>query len=577
MVWRWRIAALPLACLLAQDPQPANRGLQRASAPSGEWQPKRRVVVAIGVDHYRGWKPPLINAVSDATEVADVLNAAGFVKVVEPLLEERATRDAILELIDDTLPAKLNEDDDLVIFFAGHGTSKESKVGGRAYSSGYIIPFDGANPELNAWSTYLPLSGLLEAVGKLPPRHVLLILDSCRSGIALDRIVEISKPDTETRSAPVSRTVITSAGANQDASDSGPVPGHSLFTGILLHGLRTGAADFDKDGAITDAELALYLKGEVKKARGAGQTPVAGQFYAHEAGGEISLPKPKPELLAALDTARTHTAGSGDMALRAGDGQRGPKRTVRQAIVIGCDKYQGDVGDLLYAVADAREVGQALGDLGYEVRSLFNPTRAAMVAALQDAAASAPSKLGSLAVFFAGQSVRDPQSGVRYLLLTDGNPQDIKVSGVSLRDLSEILYRSPAEQKFLFLDAAMDASIGPGVGQMVAPDRGPIAAFIAARPREVPIEVGELGHGVFSYFLIRGLRGAAADPDDGVITLGSLDEYLRSEVRKWTRLLQTPRMFADGADDHFPFGVVRTPILEQPPVPPPPPPLPIRR
>src|SRR5579872_2704313 len=77
--------ALLAAQALSQGPQSPNRGATAASirAP-GDWQPKRRIVVTIGINQYQNW-PRLNNAVSDAPEVASVLRAAGFLEIVPPL------------------------------------------------------------------------------------------------------------------------------------------------------------------------------------------------------------------------------------------------------------------------------------------------------------------------------------------------------------------------------------------------------------------------------------------------------------------------------------------------------------
>lgn len=146
----------------------------RGAIPKGppattDWKPKRRVVVTIGIDRYKNW-PTLTNAVSDATAIANVLRIAGFVEVVPPYLNEAADKRALQRLIETQLPDKLEDDDDLVLFFAGHGTSKKNKVGNDVFTAGYIIPVDASEPTRNEWSDYLPLGELLESVGMLPPR-----------------------------------------------------------------------------------------------------------------------------------------------------------------------------------------------------------------------------------------------------------------------------------------------------------------------------------------------------------------------------------------------------------------------
>jgi len=565
-----RSAALLFALLVApaQAPQPQRGVLPVAGQSRADWKPKRRIVVTIGIDRYKNW-PRLANAVSDASEVSEVLRAAGFAEVVPPLLNESADRKAILHLIETQLPDKLEDDDDLVLFFAGHGTSRKSKVGPDTFTSGYLVPADASHPDRNEWSDYLPLGALLESIGTLPPRHVLLILDSCRSGVALGRVVEMSRsPNSESGSARVSRMVITSADADQDASDAGPVPGHSLFTGTLLNGLKTGDADLDKDGVITDAELALYVKSQVKKARGSQQTPNSGQFLADNRG-EMSFPKPDLALIVppAPQTGKTPTVASVRLPEPPSDlsANRGPRRAVRQAIVIGCDRYRDF--PLRYAVADAEGVGHAFETLGYQVWQLDNPTRAQVLEAIAKAVHGASSDLGSLMFFFSGIGFSD-SSGIPYLALSDFDAQDLQTTALNYRELQTLLLQSSAQQKVFFIDAAFHSADGRPPRtmsqlQLSFDQVGTYGAMLASRRNERSEEDATLGHGVFSYFLMRGLRGDASDRD-GVITLEALIEYVGREVRMWT---QNRQSLIDTGDLLFPVGVVPASAEPLPPIP----------
>ena len=102
-------------------------------------------VVAIGIDHYDNW-PVLSTAVSDATGFAKLLTSKfGFEYAVEPLTEKNATREAIISLIDDDLRNRLQPEDSLIIFFAGHGTTRNDKIGDVTRSVGFIVPVDAAS------------------------------------------------------------------------------------------------------------------------------------------------------------------------------------------------------------------------------------------------------------------------------------------------------------------------------------------------------------------------------------------------------------------------------------------------
>lgn len=65
----------------------------------------------------------------------------------------------------------------------------------------------------------------------------------------------------------------------------------------------------------------------------------------------------------------------------------------------------------------------------------------------------------------------------------------------------------------------------PGVGDAVA-------EFAACRPHQLVVETAQYEHGALTYFLTEGLRGAADDNADGVITLGELQTYSARRIRE---------------------------------------------
>jgi TPR repeat protein len=217
----------------------------------------------------------------------------GFEYAVEPLTEKSATRDNINSLIDDDLRNRLKPEDDLVIFFAGHGTTRNDKVGDETQSVGFLVPFEARAPGANEhWSDYLNIEELLRKVSTLPSEHILVILDSCHSGMALGSKFTTSRADTRFQQdmlRKVSRKVITSAQCDQLAADTGPLAGHSLFTGLMMQGLTTGKADSFAQGFITSTQLGAYAQHEVGVQEGSKQTPLFGGFDL-DGGGELIIP-----------------------------------------------------------------------------------------------------------------------------------------------------------------------------------------------------------------------------------------------------------------------------------------------
>jgi hypothetical protein len=253
-----------------------------ADVPEG-----RLLVAVIGINQYIHWQK-LKNAVQDAVGLQQTLiDKLGFSAPIPPLLNEAATKKAINSLIEDQLREELQEDDNLILFFAGHGHTRVDKVGGKDIGgTGFIIPVDGRGPK-EVWGDYIQIDPLLQSISKLPARHILVILDSCHSGFALGEAMSSFRDAVRYEkdlSSRISRKVITSARRDQLALDGGPIPGHSLFTGTMVDGFNWGKADLDGNGLITSSELGLFIQQQVGQASESKQTPDFGSFHLDDRG-----------------------------------------------------------------------------------------------------------------------------------------------------------------------------------------------------------------------------------------------------------------------------------------------------
>jgi uncharacterized caspase-like protein len=254
--------------------------------------PGRKLIAAIGIDRYQHWQR-LRNAVNDATRTAELFQQLGFEPAAPPLLEREATGRAIQALVSHDLK-KLGPSDSLVVFFAGHGTTYGHRPGGEEIRAGYLIPVDGANSPDDV-STWIDLEIWLRAIALLPAKHILVILDACRTGIALDGIIQrargLDMPDPEPLAALTarrSRRIITSALGDQVAFDTGPRHGHSLFTGCLIEAL---SYDLRRSGdrTTTGSSLGSYLQRRVDAHTASKQTPDFG-YFLHDNRGELAIP-----------------------------------------------------------------------------------------------------------------------------------------------------------------------------------------------------------------------------------------------------------------------------------------------
>ncbi|GAA6621027.1 caspase domain-containing protein [Scytonema sp. NUACC26] len=249
----------------------------------------RSIIVTIGIDKYEHWSQ-LRNAVNDAIGIQQILvDKLGFIVPISPLTDSHATKDAILNIVEGQLHEVLQEDDNLLLFFAGHGHTRVDKIGGEVRGeTSFIVPVKARKPDSKEyWQDYIEVDSFLKAISKLPARHILVVLDSCHSGLALGEAMKTFRDTVRYEkdlSRRISRKVITSARREQPALDGGSISGHSLFTGTIIDGFNWGKADLDGNGIITSSELGLFVQQKVGQASESKQTPDFGSFHLDDRG-----------------------------------------------------------------------------------------------------------------------------------------------------------------------------------------------------------------------------------------------------------------------------------------------------
>lgn len=239
--------------------------------------------VIVGINDYQNW-PKLRYAVNDANGIEEALvQKFGFKREnIRKMLNGEATRQRIMEVLGDefTDGKKIQRDDRVFFFFAGHGATRTFEDGRQL---GFIVPVDA--DASNYYSTAISMTSLREASDLIPAKHIYFVMDSCYSGLALTRGAGMFSKDhsyLDEISRRASRQILTAGGADQQVADDGP-GGHSVFTWALLEGLQ-GKADLDGNGVITASELGAYVSPIV--ASFAKQTPTVGNLVGSE-GGEF--------------------------------------------------------------------------------------------------------------------------------------------------------------------------------------------------------------------------------------------------------------------------------------------------
>lgn len=254
-----------------QVPTTRHIGFDAKEEDASELPEGRKIIVAIGINEYLH-HPALNNPINDAQAILALFKQCGFQELpgVSSLVANDATRAAIADL-PNRLATELTPDDNLVIFFAGHGEKKEREAPdpaepGKTYKhrTGYLIPVDGPKDKPGDW---IKLDGFLDDLSALPARHIFIILDACKSGIALADKFKVKGEDQPTAVAALrqlpSRRVLTSALHNERAAEGGSGSGHSLFAEALIAAIQDRQADKDGDGYIKTVDLFSFVQDRV--------------------------------------------------------------------------------------------------------------------------------------------------------------------------------------------------------------------------------------------------------------------------------------------------------------------------
>jgi WD40 repeat protein len=245
-------------------------------------------ILSIGINEYSNAEYNLKFAVADAVDVASELKTqqrkvgvAGKVEVV-PLLNSDATKKNILlalrrlagtdteplpagapAVLDNLRPAQ--PEDEVFIYFAGHGAAADQRF--------YLIPYDLGYAESR---TGLDQAGFIsimdhsisdlelqDALEKVDARDLILVIDACNSGQALEaeerRRGPMNSPGLAQLAYEKGMYVLTAAQGYQAALEVKEL-GHGLLTFALVEeGLKTPVADTaPKDGKIVAREWMDY-------------------------------------------------------------------------------------------------------------------------------------------------------------------------------------------------------------------------------------------------------------------------------------------------------------------------------
>jgi len=186
----------------------------------------------------------LNTAVNDATALADLLQKSYGFKVKRLL---NATRNEIVSTLSE-YRRKLKSNDNLLIYYAGHGWMDE------AADEGYWHPIDADKDNNVNWISNATITSNIRAY---KAKHVLIVADSCYSG----KLVRALKPNLQSdaneylmKMAEKKARVVMTSGDLEPVEDGGGEGNHSIFNSEVIKVLK------QNDSAMTAMQVFEKIK-----------------------------------------------------------------------------------------------------------------------------------------------------------------------------------------------------------------------------------------------------------------------------------------------------------------------------
>ena len=218
----------------------------------------------IGVQDYRDQRiPSLEGPVGDATNLEQALLANYTFSPEDVRLLKNPTRADFYRALD-SIAKIVTGDDNLLIFYAGHGLYDENSL------QGYWFPSDALRDRRDTW---ISNSDLIDYITAIKSKHTLLISDACFSGsIFKSRSIDLAPKDIQELYKLPSRKAMTSGTMKE-------VPDKSVFMEYLVKRLNQNGDKF-----MTAEQLFASFRAAVINNSPNGQVPQFGEI--REAGDE---------------------------------------------------------------------------------------------------------------------------------------------------------------------------------------------------------------------------------------------------------------------------------------------------
>jgi hypothetical protein len=231
------------------------------------------------------------------------------------------------------------------------------------------------------------------------------------------------------------------------------------------------------------------------------------------------------------------------------------------AIVIGIERYRQKLPHADFAAHDAQTMTEYLSKLGYpdeNVVTLINDhaAKSDLEKYLEKWLPTNASSGSSVFIYYSGHGAPNVASGDAYLVPYDGDPSFIDETGYSLKRMYAALEKLPAKRVIVALDSCFSGAGGRSVlakgarplVTKISTDSIPkgVTVLAASSAEQISNTYDQKGHGLFTYFLLKGIKTKDVVRPDGSLDIPSLFAYVKPQVqslaRKTSNDEQTPQL-----------------------------------
>ncbi|MDH4163165.1 MAG: caspase family protein [Nitrospirota bacterium] len=240
------------------------------------------------------------------------------------------------------------------------------------------------------------------------------------------------------------------------------------------------------------------------------------------------------------------------------------KRKDAYAIVIGIEEYRQKLPRADFAANDAQTMaGYLINVLGYpeeNVITLINDRalKSDMEKYFEQWLTNNVEPQSSVFIYYSGHGAPDPKSGSAYLVPYDGDPTFIKQTGYSLKRMYDVLNKLQNKETIVALDSCFSGAGGRSVLakgsrplvmnlKTTAPLAKSVVVLSASSGDQISSSYDDKGHGLFTYFLLKGIKEEDVVGQNGSLNVKDLFSYLKPQVSRISRKIfnneQTPQLY----------------------------------